>query len=160
MNRSPGTSETPGRPWRPARPSAPVVPPVLAWALVVFVVLAQTMGLVHRVGHGPGQAAHASHAPHGNHGHAHATAHATAHAHPHGDTPPAGDWLHQLLSGHAAGSDCLGFDHAVVGDLIAAAPAWLAPVAAPDDTVPDAQRVWHLAAQAAGFLARGPPLLS
>jgi hypothetical protein len=130
--------------------------------LAVLIVLAQTLGLVHRVGHGPGHGpgqglghtAHASHTPHGSHAHAAASdlAHADA---SHGD-----DWLHQLLSGHAAGSDCLGFDQAVVGDLVATAPAWLAPVVAPGDAVPDAQRAWHLAAQAAGFLARGPPLLS
>jgi hypothetical protein len=129
--------------------------------LTAVLVLAQMLGLLHRVGHGSDHADHALHAhqalqsagvPQGNGGHAHAHA-------AHGDEP-TGDWLQQLLSGHAAGSDCLGFDHAVAGDGLVASALCLPMAIAMDDTVPDARRVWHLAAQAAGYLARGPPHLS
>jgi hypothetical protein len=153
MTCTPRLPDTPYRPGRHARPM------LLSGALAMMIVLAQTLGLVHGVGHGAAPASHAVHAApgaqtieqpdggehHGLHGHGTGTAYG---------------WLHQLLSGHAAGSDCLGFDHAVAGDLLSSAPAWRPPAVAPDSAVADARRVWQLAAQAAGYLARGPPLRS
>jgi hypothetical protein len=67
----------------------------------------------------------------------------------------AGSWLDALFGGHG-GPECKAFDQASHADLAALATA--EPVfAAPTSEPTSVHIAWHLAAQARGFLARGPP---
>lgn len=112
------------------------------WFLLVLLALAlaQTLGLMHRIVHGPLPAP---------------LAHAVVAA----ETQAGADWLHELFAGHDKKHDCRLYDqlsHAdlACGELPALEPAEF--VASPVVVHP----AWHLAWQAAGFLARGPPALS
>ena len=116
-------------------------------------VLAQGLGQLHRLAHGPLPGAAVAEAP------------ADAHApHRHGDArvavlSPNGGWLQALFAadGHAAA--CVLYDQLAHADglpslpVLGLPPAWVA-------AVPPWHGVWALAAQAAGYLARGPPALA
>ena len=103
-----------------------------AAALVAALLLLQTLGLMHGVAHHRGLV----------------TVQASEQA-------PKG-WVDALFAGHEKGSACALFDQLLQLDTLhgtacAAAPAF--GVQAPGE----AHRAWHVALQAHGFLARGPP---
>ena len=109
----------------------------LIHGVLLAFVLAQALGLMHRIVHAPllGQAAvHAS-----------------------SEAPQAEvSWLKALFSGHDGERGCDLYDQSSHADLACGDAPSLAlqgPVAVADVLHPG----WQLAAQAAGFLARGPP---
>lgn len=108
--------------------------------LLVALVVVQTLGLMHRIVHLHGRS-QSSDAP---------------------AVSVVGDigesWVKALFDGHDSELDCAQYDQLSHGDL-----AW-GSVATTTSPAPDLPVVvhhlgWHLAAQAAGFLARGPPAL-
>ncbi len=119
----------------PTRRTSPRQRLALACLLLVTLIVAQSLGLLHRVAH---SGAGLSHAP----------SHAQAGA--------AAEPLQTLFAQHRDRADCKLFDqvsHAdglVALDVCSCAPAPLTP-----DT--PVHPGWQLASQAAGFLARGPP---
>lgn len=117
--------------------SSPRLPPRHC-ALIVIVLaalaLAQWLGITHRVVH-----AHE----------AEAQAHAQA----------VKENGLEALFGHDAGSACDLYDQLTHADALPGVPAAVPPVVAPRPAA-CMHRAWHLAAQATGFLARGPPSLS
>lgn len=108
--------------------------------VLLALVLAQTLSLVHRIVHSP------------------LAVHATA---PSGAplTHPATDWLKALFAGHSTEQGCELYDQLAHSDLLAA-DALLVPLLHPTEARAPSHPAWHLAAQAAGFLARGPPRAS
>lgn len=112
--------------------------------LLVALVIVQTLGLMHRIVHLHGRSQSS-------------------------DAPAAGvvgvvadtneSWVKALFGGHDGERDCAQYDQLSHGDL-----AWVGGAAttsvAPDLPVVAHHLGWHLAAQAAGFLARGPPALA
>ena len=109
----------------------------LACATLLFaLVLAQTLGLVHRI----------VHAPIVGHPAISASASTTA-----GTT-----WLKALFVGHSSEQGCDLYDQLSHADAVPAASTAAILVHALD-VVPTWHSVGHLAAQAAGYLARGPP---
>lgn len=117
-------------------------------ALVLVLLLAQWLGLVHRVVHARGAASqHALFV-------ADAAAHADAAGHDaHADDAPA-FWF-----GHDDDAGCVLYDQLTHADAAWSAPAAVLPPCG-SSTPRALHRSWHLAAQSAGFLARGPPALS
>jgi hypothetical protein len=109
---------------------------LISGVLLAFV-LAQALGLMHRIVHSPLQ----------GQGVAHAAA----------EAPQAGlPWLKALFAGHDSERGCDLFDQSSHADLACGESLFLAlqePTASADVIHPGSQ----LAAQAAGFLARGPP---
>lgn len=109
----------------------------LITSVLLAFVLAQALGLMHRV----------VHAPLIGHGVAQASA----------EAPQAGvAWVKALFAGHDSERGCHLYDQAGHADLACGDAPRLAlpgPSAAVDVIHPG----WQLAAQAAGFLARGPP---
>lgn len=106
--------------------------------LLVALVLVQTLGLMHRIVHLHGRSQPA-------------------------ETPAsslvsgAGEsWVKALFEGHDSERDCAQYDQLSHGDLAWDSVATTTSVA-PDLPVVAHHPGWHLAAQAAGFLARGPP---
>lgn len=128
------------------------VVPRLVWvALALLMVLAQGLGQLHRLAHGPLPGS----APIGTETDAHA-------AHRHAEDASAepashGGWLQALFAadGHAAA--CVLYDQLTHADGLPSLPVIGLPTAWVD-AVPPWHGVWALAAQAAGYLARGPPL--
>lgn len=126
---------------RPATPAPRRI--ALVALLFASLVIAQALGLMHRIAHmphGPGSTASWSQlsAP---------------------ANPAGASWLQKLFAGHQHDGDCDVYDQLGHADALTGA----APVVA--DAVftqaPAAvHRDWHLAAQSSGFLARGPPSLS
>ena len=109
----------------------------LTHAVLLAFVLAQALGLMHRIVHAPmlGQAA----------------LHASAEA-PQAEV----SWLKVLFAGHHSERACDLYDQTSHADLVCGDVPSLAlqgSAAAADVIHPG----WQLAAQAAGFLARGPP---
>ncbi len=108
--------------------------------VLLALALAQTLGLVHRIVHSP------------------LATHAVASTGAPG-APSSSSWLQALFFGHDTEQGCHLYDHLSHSDLIHVDVA-VVPVlhVAPlyDSTIPAS----HIAAQAAGFLARGPPLTS
>ena len=104
--------------------------------LLLALILAQTLGLVHRI----------VHAPLGGHPAMSASASVSVET----------GWLKALFSGHSSEHGCDLYDQLSHADAVPPAPA--AAILAPDR---DAAVAWHsvgqVAAQAAGYLARGPP---
>lgn len=99
--------------------------------LLAVLVLAQTLGALHRVAH-PGDD---------------------------GATAASADWVLDLFADHDHDGACELFDQLTHGDALCAASA--APLPSPPPPAPVMRHAaWQIAAQAAGFLARGPPLLS
>lgn len=114
---------------------------------VVALLLAQLLGLLHRIehagrGHLPSLAVAAK---------ADLATLATLSA----KAPSA---LKLLFGSHDAGS-CDLYDQVTHGDALSTATAPL-PAPAFTEAPAEVHPAWHLAAQAAGFLARGPPALS
>ena len=106
---------------------------LIASVLLAFV-LAQALGLMHRI----------VHAPFVSHGFVHASAEAS--------------WVKALFAGHDNERGCDLYDQSSHADLACGDAPSLAlqgPMALTEVLHPG----WHLAAQAAGFLARGPPAL-
>jgi len=121
----------------PARRSA------LIAAVLLALVLAQTLGLLHRLAHSAGWGAKPS----------------TALQIEARQEAEAGHGLRGLFGGHDPdGGACDLYDQLTHADALWGAPAVVLPM-----PLPPAQAVrhpaWHLAAQSAGFLARGPPAI-
>ena len=110
-------------------------------ALLAAVVLLQWFGLVHRVAHAPHLAA------------AQTVGVQPAHASPHGV-------FDALFGAHHSDADCQLFDQLAHAHTLVSAvpPALPAPPAPP--APPQVHESWQLAAQSAGYLARGPPRLA
>jgi len=107
---------------------------------VIALLLAQMLGLLHRIEHA---------------GRGHLAALSVA---ANAQTAKAPSALKLLFGSHDAGS-CDLYDQVTHGDAL-----WTtATLTLPAAFVPapaEVHRAWHLAAQSAGFLARGPPTLS
>lgn len=103
--------------------------------------LAQTLGVVHRIVHSPLAV--------------HATAPAGADA-----THAAGNWLKALFAGHRTEQGCELYDQLSHSDLMQVDITVVVPLLPPTEACAPSRPAWHLAAQAAGFRARGPPLAS
>ncbi|KNZ30738.1 MAG: hypothetical protein AD742_20610 [Methylibium sp. NZG] len=146
--------------------------------VVAALLLAQTLGLLHRVAHAPhadhavqawvGSGAQAFAAP-AAHAHAHAHAHDHAHDHAHerehdhsaaeldaSHVDSGGHWLHTLFGAHDERA-CASYDHGLHADFLWSAPAVACAQAWQAILVP-LQTEARWAAQAAGYLARGPPI--
>ena len=108
--------------------------------LLVALVLVQTLGLMHRIVHAHGRA---------QPGEVPAVS---------VDAGGAESWVKALFEGHDSERDCAQYDQMSHGDLACAGTAATTAVAAQPPVVVH-HPGWHLAAQAAGFLARGPPAL-
>jgi len=106
-------------------------------ALLAAVVLLQWFGLVHRVAHAPQLAA----------------VHAV-------DAQPAHGVLDALFGSHHSGADCQLFDQLAHADTLVSFVAPPMPALPMPGAPPQVHERWHLAAQAAGYLARGPPRLA
>jgi hypothetical protein len=102
-------------------------------------VLAQALGLMHRI----------VHAPFGGHGFVHASAEA-----PRADVP----WVKALFAGHDNEHGCDLYDQSSHADL-ACGDVLTVALQEPAAGTEQLHSGWQLAAQAAGFLARGPPAL-
>ena len=114
----------------------------LIFAMVVLLLWVQGLGLLHRVAHAPGAVRAAAVATQ-------ATLTAPA-------TQRSGHWLQALLPEHDSDRSCQLYDQLTHAD--AAPAAALSVVALTAHPAPEAtHRASCLAAQAAGFLARGPP---
>src|SRR5262245_3947105 len=106
--------------------------------LLIALVMVQTLGMMHRIVHLHGRAQP-------------------------NEAPAAGvaassgeSWVKALFDGHDSERDCAQYDQLSHGDIAWGSSAATACAAA---TLPAVAHHpgWHLAAQAAGFLARGPP---
>jgi hypothetical protein len=136
-----------------------------AWAgLATLMLLAQMLGLWHGLAHPlhgvhpaveglPRQAAGHLH----DEGVEHAAAHTAAHTAAHADTSAHGvSWLQQIFEGDEHAASCVLYDQLAHADGLPSLPLlWLPPAWVP--AVPPWHARWQLAAQATGFLARGPP---
>jgi hypothetical protein len=110
----------------------------LICVVLLALVMAQSLGLLHRLAHG----GHASPAM--------VALQADTHS---------GDALKSLFGGHEKDSGaCDLYDQLTHADALWSVPALVLPVLQP---LAPAERhaSWHFAAQSAGFLARGPPAL-
>jgi hypothetical protein len=106
--------------------------------LLIALVFAQTLGLVHRIVHAP------------TIGHPALLAAAAA------ATPPGTAWLKAVLAGPSSEHGCDLYDQLSPADAVPQAS--INPLMVHDiDAVPSWHSGVHVAAQAAGFLARGPP---
>jgi len=114
----------------------------LIFAMVALLLCAQALGLAHRLAHAPGAVRGVA-----------VASEATL------STPAAqrsGHWLQALLPEHDSDRSCQLYDQLTHVD--GAPDAALSVVAQTAHTAPEAtHRASRLAAQAAGFLARGPP---
>jgi len=111
---------------------------LIASVLLAFV-LAQALGLMHRI----------VHAPFVSHGLVHASA----------EAPQAEvSWVKALFAGHDNERGCDLYDQSSHADLACGDAPSLAPQGQSTGTE-QLHPGWQLAAQAAGFLARGPPTL-
>ena len=108
--------------------------------LLIALVLVQTLGLMHRIVHAHGRSQTAE-LPAVN-----------------VDGGSAESWVKALFEGHDSERDCAQYDQLSHGDLASGNVATTTSVA-PELPVVAHHPGWHLAAQAAGFLARGPPAL-
>lgn len=115
----------------PTRAASTRLQAALVAALLAVLVLAQTLGALHRIAHPGGD----------------------------GAATPSTHWVLDLFADHDHDGSCELFDQLTHGAaLCAASPG---PLASPEPAPPVARHAaWQIAAQAAGFLARGPPLLS
>jgi len=111
-------------------------------ALMLALVLVQFLGLVHRVAHAD-IAAPSPGAP------------STSAA-----TPASGTWLQELFAGHDGGdASCEVYDQLTHADPLASICS-LAAMPIPESATAIATAAGHIAAQASGYFARGPPQLS
>ncbi|WP_280155169.1 hypothetical protein [Piscinibacter sp. XHJ-5] len=108
-------------------------------AVLVSLVMAHTLGLLHRLAHGGGGAVAGVAAV--------------------GVDSHAADGLKRLFAGHDKDSGaCDLYDQLTHADALWSVPALVLPVTQPA-TPAEPHASWHIAAQSAGFLARGPPAL-
>jgi hypothetical protein len=126
---------------------------VLLWLVVLGVLGVQTLSLVHGIAHFGRSTANVAERQRPV---AEVSAHRDA-LRP-SASPLPGSWLEALFGGHA-GHDCKAFDQASHADVVVGVPANL-DVAPPTSPVTAVHIAWHLAAQARGFLARGPPVVA
>lgn len=122
----------------------------LVWLLAGALLLAQLLGLMHGVVHGPQAHLHSHHES--------AFAH-TSHDHDHADTAQdehEGNWLASLFSSHGGDSDCRLFDQASQGHAAPVLPMLSLPLVLCTVAF-DISRGEALARWAALFDARGPP---
>jgi len=127
------------------RTKVPARRATLILALLVALVLAQSLGFIHRITHAnheaAGQLAVASAEQ------VEVSDHASLH------------WLESLFTGHDHAGGCEAYDQFTHADALWGVPAAVLPVVTASRAVA-VHRTWHLAAQSAGYLARGPPELS
>ena len=117
------------------------------WLLAVALLVVQTLGGMHRIAHvGPTDALAALAAEHAA---ASGGLHAPA---PHGA-------FEALFAGHAEERDCDAFEQMSLADAVVTAPLFLSSQPLPAAPVIPGH-AWHIAAQACGFLARGPPVVT
>jgi hypothetical protein len=119
------------------------------WLLAASLLLAQLLGLMHSVVHGPQAHIH-------SHSHTHHDGHhqePSALAHPEEDD---GGWLASLFSSHDGDSDCRLFDQASHGQAVPTLPMLSLPLVL-SSVAFDISRGEALARWAALFDARGPP---
>ena len=102
--------------------------------------LSQALGLLHRVVHAPQD------------GHAVAVVAAAI------PSEAVAPWLDQLFAAHNA-DGCASYDQLAHADFLWGQPPEPCS-AAPSAAARSCHPAWHLAAQAAGYLARGPPRLA
>ena len=139
---------------------------MLCLAMLVALALAQTLGLIHRIVHAPAGSYAAFVASGAGAGAASSTdsARAVAASSTSGGAAAAfntssTDWLKALFAGHASEQGCDLYDQFSHADGAPTAPAVVVLLAAGDVASPSPAGS-RVAAQAAGFLARGPPLAS
>jgi hypothetical protein len=116
----------------PTRLLLPSLRRLLIGLMVAAFVLTQALGAVHRVMNG------------------HAAAAAAA-------DEAGARLLKALFAGHHDERDCKVFDQLAQADLAGGVANEPAADVAGETPVKATHRSWHIAAQAAGFLARGPP---
>jgi hypothetical protein len=123
------------------------------WVVMFALVLAQSWGLLHRVVHAPQSERASVGAP----GAPFASISAPVMAERHDEgAAPGLTWLERLFASHDRAA-CDSLDHIAHGDFLLGPPADIC-VAAVSQAVQVPNPAWQLAAQAAGYLARGPPL--
>lgn len=137
--------------------------------MVVALLLAQWLGLVHGIVHAD-HAGHMGHVGPGGHvdpseGHDHGGP--RAHQIEPGEPASVADAerlsplpsfsVQALIGDHDDEGQCRLYDQLGHADLIVAWPVLLAPSPLPQCVLPH-HGAWHLAVQATGFLARGPPV--
>jgi hypothetical protein len=138
--------------------------PVLAVLMLLAQMLGQWHGLAHAP-HGAHAAAEAARQRAGGHADDHGADHADGHTASHTAFSSAGhggalrtgaSWLQQLFDGDEHLASCVLYDQLAHADGLPSLPMlWLPPAWVP--AVPPWHARWQLAAQATGFLARGPP---
>lgn len=116
-------------------------------AVLAALVLAQALGLMHGIAHFQRAAAVAG-----------AMVAADAPQAAASEPPPSG-WLQALFTGHDRDGGCELYDQLSHADVLCGVPALHLPSALPPAPAPGPGS-GQLAQQAAGFLARGPPVLS
>ena len=109
-------------------------------ALLLALVLAPTLGQVHRALHGPGQLPHIFNSAHSANN----------------STDAAARSLHALFSAHQA-SDCLWLDQLTLADAAPSAPSALAHSAPEAQFWADTPLAPHWQRRQAAFQARAPP---
>ena len=119
-----------------------------AAVLAVALVLVQMLGLAHRIVHVERtRLASATAIAAGDH----ASSALKSQAH-----RPGTSWLLALFAGHDPGADCDAFDHMSHADVAVDMTLDAAPLPVAAEAC-FRHAAWHVAAQAQGFLARGPP---
>ena len=124
------------------------------FVVMAALVFAQTLGLLHRVVHAP-PSTHAALNPFAVQVPVVVQA---ARADVAEQGPATLPWLDRLFAAHGD-SGCESYDQLAHADLLWGDPPALCARAV-NTTAPSADPAWQLAAQAAGYLARGPPLLA
>ncbi|MEO7057047.1 MAG: hypothetical protein ABI281_14450 [Caldimonas sp.] len=123
----------------------------MAWALAVMLLCVQTLGALHRIAHVDPLRLQATAVAASVAGVAEdSTTIATV-------APSRSSWLQTLFAGHIGSRDCDAFDQLSHADAVFATVLDLAQ-APPAQPPADAAPAWHIAAQARGYLARGPPI--
>ena len=128
--------------------------------MALALVLAQALGVLHRIEHGPSRAAPpTAWQSVGAVSDAHVDAHGRQSQAGQNDDRGSHGHEHDVHSGADVDGDhdCAAFDHATVADAATIPLASLPGAAAPEAGVASAEVASPIAAQAAGYLARGPP---
>ncbi len=134
------------RPWLPNRRRG------FALFLALALVVVQMLGLAHRIVHADRSQLAGTSAAAAPAGGSDSPA-PKAFAHRSGS-----GWLLAVFSGHDPTHDCDAFDQMSHADFVAGVTIEAVAPPAPPAEACFMHAAWHLAAQARGFLARGPPL--